>query len=337
MSLKIKVNPDFKNLFDKFTKMNELSKKVLNLGDRRSGYFVVNIKLHHLKPLDLDSIFTELKVTEEEKKHLSNYDNFYEHFLEDSNQYLLDILRCCRVSSKKWWDENVLPKLKNGERTGYPFIDDELDYAEKIKKYNKIVEEDDLEYTNLSQIDVKNDVYNFGRSGGWLSLKKMSFFENIQNAYEDFCELFKFDDKKECITIDVDELIDDSEDETIRDTFYHEFRYDVDEKIKTLIALEYACGVVETFIKSLDYNDYVKNDIDYLLPDIRKSIQFEKEKSDFVNYCKQFNLVCFDSPTPQSSQLSIWSRNLLTVDEKTLKSLIISAVKYGVNLFIPIS
>jgi hypothetical protein len=186
-----KINEQIFSLLERANEINSFEAR--NDFDTREGYIVGNIKVYEwLIASDVEEHIKTLNLTEEEKESLliefneDRLNSIYYHTCENQVSYFKDFVDLCATTNfnKLWRAFNTIKENFCSIELKYYYNYIEGHEDKTLKEFQKYFisknEKDFQEYCILSQFDEKN-VWQFGRSGGWLSFAECSEVEN-------FCE-----------------------------------------------------------------------------------------------------------------------------------------------------
>jgi hypothetical protein len=199
-----KANEKFYSLLQKAVEIND---DPLQDYDTREGYICANIKVYewlnssdveeHVKTLNLTPDEIELINEEFDEERLNS---IYYHTCEMEVEYIKDFIGgCAHTNFNK--AKRAFNYAKN--ETSWPI---ELkfyftQYAKQFEQYNTIADfikylesehaQEYAEFYHLQNLDEKN-VWQFGRSGGWLSVAKK---EELENFCQDAANLYWYLEK----------------------------------------------------------------------------------------------------------------------------------------------
>ena len=186
-----KINEQIFSLLERANEINSFDAS--NDFDTREGYICGNIKVYEwLDRSDVEEHIKTLNLTEEEKENLLNefdedrLNSIYYHTCENEVSYFKDFVGLCATTNfnKVWRAFNTIKDNFCSIELKYYYNYIEGHENKTFKEFQKYFisknEKDFQEYCILSQFDTKN-VWQFGRSGGWLSFAEC-------NEVENFCE-----------------------------------------------------------------------------------------------------------------------------------------------------
>lgn len=199
-----KANEKFYSLLQKAVEIND---NPLNEYDTRDGYIVGNIKTYEwLDNSDLDKVLKEKGLNQEETELIKEEFNedrlnsIYYHTCENEVSNFKEFIGGCATTNFNKV-KRAFTIVKGNEPHPIELKHYFTSYAKQIEQHNTITDfikyletEHEQEYTefyHLQNLD-ENNVWQFGRSGGWLSVAEK---DELENFCEDAANLFWYLEK----------------------------------------------------------------------------------------------------------------------------------------------
>ena len=253
----------------KINKFLEEAKSILNdhthCGDQEN-YIAVNVKRYN-DYIDVYDIINNMQISKDKIEFLKNQfsddriNNIYYSWLRmGANYFTDDVMNGCRNSSAEYWNSEI-EKIKQNEKSIYPHIANIEKTENKIKEIEKWKKRDIKELNYLSILDNELEGF-FGRSSGWLGIKKA---EILQDKIDEIEYILS-----KCLNADNNIIINDQDemDGYIEDCLYHADH----ELIK---ALNWIIKEIDIFNKGLDF----KNEIDFRIDEVLNDNPFIEDVS----------------------------------------------------------
>ena len=227
-------------------------KKMLCVNVKRYGDYV-----------DVEKLIEKLEITENEKKHLmekfdeSYINSLWDDFIYFSQSYIIDdFLKGCTLCGKKYWEEQI-ERIKSGDKTDYPAIDELKTNEEKIHKLKECMKEDIKQKEYLDALYTEEAGF-YGRSGGWFSIESSEHLTNTIDEISALIEEYK----------DIENFHEIGENEI---SYLKELAKDLRHHIE---AIDWILGWVKDYNERLSFEDEVQYRIEEALDDYRA----DKEK-----------------------------------------------------------
>ena len=186
-----KANEKFYSLLQKAIEIND---DPLNEYDTREGYICANIKVYDwLSTSEVEEHIKTLNLTPEEREQLEEefdeerLNSIYYHTCENEVSYFKEFIGGCATTNFNKV-KRAFTIVKNNEPHPIELKHYFTSHEKQIEQYNTIEEfikylesEHEQEYNefyHLQNLDSKN-IWQFGRSGGWLSVAKKEELENF--------------------------------------------------------------------------------------------------------------------------------------------------------------
>lgn len=192
--MKNKISKANQEIFELLQKANEINEFEPNQDyDTRESYICANIKVYEW--LNDDDVKEVVKNLNDDDKEIvleefneNRLNSIYNHVCQNETDYMKDFIGGCSHTNfnkaKRAFQENLKNECSLSLRFYHEHFKKEFskfkDLPSFIKHLEKTYSEEYKEFYFLQMLDSKN-VWQFGRSGGWLSVAKCTDLEN-------FCE-----------------------------------------------------------------------------------------------------------------------------------------------------
>jgi len=214
--MKNKISKANEHLFELLQKANEINDfNVSQEYDTRESYICANIKVYDwLDDEDVKTSCTALSINNEDKTNVLEEFNderlsgIHSHICQTETDYIKDFIGGCAHTNfnkaKRAFIENSKNECSLNLKFYHNHFKKEFKRFKELSAFIKHLEntyiEEYKEFYFLQKLDSKN-VWQFGRSGGWLSVAKCSdlegFCQDSANMLYDLKESYYKDDNKE--------------------------------------------------------------------------------------------------------------------------------------------